>query len=127
MRTSSPNQNFSVYSACVSDVVTIKLSDLFSPQNQKCVSGFCLPGDYEKLETPAMDHVNVVNIDTDIMDVLTVNDKEFSVTLTMYFSVKWEEPRLVTNVTMSEGEWIPVDLNFLSHLWVPNIFIYDLR
>ncbi len=74
-----------------------------------------------------MDHVNVVNIDTDIMDVLTVNDKEFSVTLTMYFSVKWEEPRLVTNVTMSEGEWIPVDLNFLSHLWVPNIFIYDLR
>ena len=40
---------------------------------QKCVSGFCLPRDYVKLEKPAMDHVNVVNVDTEIMDVLTVS------------------------------------------------------
>ncbi len=102
-------------------------TDSSSEQMQKCVAGFCLPHDYAKLETPKMDHVNVVNVNTDIMDVLTVNDKEFSVTLTMYFSVKWEEPRLVTNLSLTDGEWVPVDLNFLSHLWVPNIFIYDLR
>jgi hypothetical protein len=54
-----------------------------------------------------------------------VNDKEFSITLTMYFSVQWKEPRLVTNLTVNES--IPVDLQFLDHLWVPNIFIYDLR
>ena len=56
-----------------------------------------------------------------------VNDKEFSVTLTMYFAVRWEEPRLTTNNTVSEGQWTPIDLQFLNHLWVPNIFIYDLR
>ena len=61
------------------------------------------------------------------MDVLQVNDKEFSVTLTMYFSVQWEEPRIVTNNTVEEGEWTPIDLQFLNNLWVPNIFIYDLR
>ncbi len=55
-----------------------------------------------------------------------MNDKEFSVTLTMYFSVEWEEPRLATNLTLQHEEWIPVDFNFLEHLWVPNIFIYDL-
>ncbi len=56
-----------------------------------------------------------------------MNDKEFSVTLTMYFAVRWEEPRLMTNNTVAEGEWTPIDLQFLHHLWVPNIFIYDLR
>ena len=56
-----------------------------------------------------------------------MNDKEFSVTLTMYFAVRWEEPRLTTNNTVSEGQWTPIDLQFLNHLWVPNIFIYDLR
>jgi len=97
------------------------------PEAVKCVSGFCLTADYEKLETPVTDRVTIVNVTTDIMDVLTVNDKEFSVTLTMYFSVQWEEPRLVTNLTVEPGQWTPVDLKFLDELWVPNIFIYDLR
>ena len=26
-----------------------------------------------------------------------------------------------------EGQWTPIDLQFMNHLWVPNIFIYDLR
>ena len=56
-----------------------------------------------------------------------VNDKEFSITVTMYFTVIWEDPRLVTNMTVEEGTFTPIDLNFLNHMWVPNIFIYDLR
>lgn len=61
------------------------------------------------------------------MDIMNVNDKEFSVTLTMYFSVKWEEPRIETNNTVSEDDWTPIDLQFMNQLWVPNVFIYDLR
>ncbi len=61
------------------------------------------------------------------MDIMGVNDKEFSVTLTMYFSVKWDEPRLETNNSVAEGQWTPIDLQFMNQLWVPNIFIYDLR
>ncbi|TRY78448.1 hypothetical protein TCAL_14393 [Tigriopus californicus] len=94
---------------------------------QKCVSGFCLPLEYQKLETPFSDTFNTVKVTVEIMDVLQVNDKEFSVTLTMYFSVQWEEPRITTNNTVGEGEWTPIDLQFLNNLWVPNIFIYDLR
>merc|ERR1712020_243998 len=45
----------------------------------------------------------------------------------MYFSVSWSEPRLETNRTSSDEDLQPIDLQFLNHLWVPNIFIYDLR
>ena len=58
---------------------------------------------------------------------MAVNDKEFSVTLSMYFSVRWDEPRFETNNTVKEDQWTPIDLQFMNQLWVPNIFIYDLR
>ncbi len=76
---------------------------------------------------PFTDTYNEVGLSTGIMDILEVNDKEFSVTLTMYFEVKWDEPRLVSNATYGPDASVPIDLQFLNHLWVPNIFIYDLR
>ena len=38
----------------------------------KCVAGFCLPAEYLKLETPCIDCVNKISIETDIMDILMV-------------------------------------------------------
>ena len=38
----------------------------------KCVAGFCLPFEYQKLEPPSMESVNQISIETDIMDVLMV-------------------------------------------------------
>ena len=40
----------------------------------KCVAGFCLPAEYLKLETPCIDCVNQISIETDIMDILMVID-----------------------------------------------------
>ena len=97
---------------------------------QKCVSGFCLPELYEKLENPGSvtNSTTTVHVETEIMDVLQVrhvhpgvskihplmffqvNDKEFSVTLTMYFAVRWEEPRLTTNITVRKSQ--------LSNNWI---------
>lgn len=45
----------------------------------------------------------------------------------MYFTVIWSEPRFITNKTVDKDTYTPIDLNFLNHLWVPNIFIYDLQ
>ncbi len=47
--------------------------------------------------------------------------------MTMYFTVIWYEPRFVTNNTTPNDTYKPIDLNFLNQVWVPNIFIYDLR
>ena len=40
----------------------------------KCVAGFCLPAEYLKLETPCIDCVNQISIETDIMDILMVRN-----------------------------------------------------
>ena len=45
----------------------------------------------------------------------------------MYFTVIWHDQRFVTNNTVANDTYTPIDLNFLNHVWVPNIFIYDLR
>ncbi len=42
---------------------------------ERCVSGYCLPAGYEKLETPFTDSLNIVYIETDIMDVLQVRHR----------------------------------------------------
>ena len=64
-----------------------------------------------------------------ILDVLKVDDKRFSVQINMYFGVFWTEERLkmpkTTNLSESSG-WLPIDVNFMTHLWVPNVFVYNL-
>ena len=101
------------------------------PNNQnnsgKCVLGWCLPEDYQKLESPRPDSPVNVDINVEILDILSVNDKEFSISMSMYFSVMWQESRIVTNNTIEPGFWYPVSLEFLDYLWTPNIFIYNLK
>ena len=62
----------------------------------KCVLGWCLPINYQKLESPRPDSPVHVDINVEILDILSVNDKEFSITMSMYFSVMWQESRIVT-------------------------------
>ena len=92
----------------------------------KCVLGWCLPKDYQKLESPRPDSPVNVDINVEILDILSVNDKEFSISMSMYFSVMWQESRIVTNNTIEPGFWYPVSLEFLNDLWIPNVFIYNL-
>ena len=93
----------------------------------KCVLGWCLPKDYQKLESPRPDSPVHVDINVEILDILSVNDKEFSITMSMYFSVMWQESRIVTKNEIEPGFWYPVSLEFLDYLWTPNIFIYNLK
>ena len=93
----------------------------------KCVLGWCLPKTYQKLESPTPDDSVHVDINVEILDILSVNDKEFSITMSMYFSVMWQESRIVTNNTVEPGFWYPVSLEFLNDVWIPNVFIYNLK
>ena len=52
----------------------------------------------------------------------------FGLFATHFFTnFRWDEPRFETNNTVKEDQWTPIDLQFMNQLWVPNIFIYDLR
>jgi len=97
------------------------------PGMSKCVLGWCLPLDYQKLESPTPDEPVHVDINVEILDILNVNDKEFSITMSMYFSVQWQESRIQTNRTVEPDSWYPVSLEFLTDLWIPNVFIYNLK
>ena len=97
------------------------------PGMLKCVLGWCLPLNYQKLESPIPDGAVHVDINVEILDILSVNDKEFSITMSMYFSVMWQESRIWTNNSIEPGFWYPVSLEFLQDLWIPNVFIYNLK
>ena len=64
-----------------------------------------------------------------VLDILSVNDKQFSVSLSMYFGVHWREERLKLpppSHNNSGAEWVPIDLDFMQFIWVPNVFVYDI-
>jgi len=96
----------------------------------------CLPADYNKFDLPYRDRTNIIDIGIDITDVLRINDKEYSVEFSSYFNVMWTEPRLhipdrflheLNESDSAAGEMIPVNLELVNELWLPNIFIYNLK
>jgi len=95
----------------------------------------CLPEDYNKFDLPLTDTVNLIDIGIDITDVLRINDKEYGVEFSSYFNVMWREPRLhIPNRFLNElnssglgNTMIPVNLELVRDLWLPNIFIYNLK
>ena len=61
----------------------------------KCVSGFCLPADYERLELPR--RPTVVHISVDVMDITAVDDDDFIVSIYSHMLLRWAEPRLYSH------------------------------
>ena len=60
--------------------------------------------------------------------------KEYSVEFSSYFNVMWQEPRLYIPDNFMEGInttdpniMVPVNLELVNHLWLPNVFIYNLK
>jgi len=95
-------------------------------------SHLCLPEDYNKFDLPFKTEGNVIDIGIDIVDVLRIQDKEYSVEFSCYFNVMWTEPRLVIPSKFQEefeeeGDMVPVNVELVNHLWLPNIFIYNLK
>jgi len=96
--------------------------------HELCVAGFCLPTSYIKLNLPSSERQHI-KMNLEVLDVLNVNDKKFSVALSMYFGVHWKEDRLILpgdGHNNSGAEWVPIDLDFMQYLWVPNVFVYDI-
>jgi hypothetical protein len=100
----------------------------------------CLPHDYSKFDLPIKKGVNVISVSIDIDEVLRINDKDYSITFAAYFNVKWQDPRIHlesdfgleqagpdVNVTNNPNILVPTNLEFVKDLWVPNIFIYNLK
>merc|ERR1712223_262914 len=97
-------------------------------------STLCLTQGYSTFELPLRNKANLIKIGFEISDVLRISDKDYSITFGLYFSVEWLEPRLNLSTELwgaesvaSDQELIPVNLELINYLWIPNIFIYNLK
>ena len=106
----------------------------------KCREGIpkalCLPENYSKFELPNTIDTNRIQISIDIDEVLKINDKDYSITFSTYFNVEWNEKRLVMSPEFgsslrppnsTEPVMVPMSLELVKDLWLPNIFIYNLK
>jgi hypothetical protein len=106
---------------------------LANADGQICVGIVCLPSNYNRLIGPFKKNESIdIEIDLDVHQIVEVDDKLFTVSFTMYFNVKWQEPRLVSPVTPPDHPipkyvYVPVDLSFMSYIWVPDVYFYHLK
>ena len=93
-----------------------------------CVSGYCLPKDYEQGHFPR-DKLNnepvTVKLEFNNVDILVINDIDFTVTFRMNMGAHWNEPRIIA--TDSNVDLTPLDLKFLEYLWLPDLEILHLK
>ena len=66
-------------------------------------SAVCLPRNYSSMDIPLIDEPNKIAIEIHISDVLKINDRDFSITFSLYFNVRWIEPRLRLNPTFFQN------------------------
>ncbi len=116
-----------------------KLSDFRCDQDKEDLLA-CLPSEYSKFELPEKRAVTVIGITLDILEVLRINDKDYSITFSCYFNVHWKEDRIKLskefgkeqagpdqNITNNPDIMVPTNIEFVKDLWVPNILIYNLK
>ena len=70
-----------------------------------------------------------VNLEFNNLEILAVNDIDFTVTLRVNLGIHWNEPRIIAFDSGSDTTDVktPLDLNFLHHLWLPDLEILYLK
>ncbi|XP_040566993.1 glycine receptor subunit alpha-2 [Lepeophtheirus salmonis] len=100
----------------------------------------CTPRNYSKFDLPVKKGVNHITVSIDIAEVLRINDKDYSITFSGYFNVKWQESRIElspdfgeevagpgVNTTNNPNIVVPMSTEFVKDVWMPDIFIYSLK
>ena len=89
-----------------------------------------------KCKLLSIDKTNVIGVSMDIDEIMQINDADYSITVSMYLNIEWQEPRLVMLPSFGaslrpgnskEHVMVPMNLEFVKDLWLPNIFIYNLK
>ena len=114
-------------------------------KGKRCIKNlpfiWCIPSSYNK-ETEPWNHRHLSNLSLPwnfnmsffIFDVQEVNDRKQTIKLSMYFVIKWLEPRL--NINEDASEWnqiktnkkqISVSPEFMKYLWYPDLEIFGME
>ena len=105
---------------------------------------WCFPVEYDN-EVEPWKYRHLINFDLpwyynfeyDISDIQEVNDKEQTITLDMYWSIYWREPRL--KIDLNTSHWrnesrlikgavsINIPMTDLEQFWIPDSEIYGVK
>ena len=88
-----------------------------------CSSEVCLPVDYNRMDLPNTTGPLVVKTTILLKDIFEVHPKTFTLDLSLYVKLEWLDNRI--NLTR-DGSF-SVDKTFLSSIWKPDLFIWDLN
>ncbi|XP_059082147.1 glycine receptor subunit beta-like isoform X3 [Tigriopus californicus] len=100
----------------------------------------CLPVDYSKFELPMPTDINKISISAYIDEVMHVKEDDYSITFSCYLNVKWSDPRIHLDRDFGKEQagvggkgserqtiLVPVTLEMVDELWLPNVFIYNMK
>ena len=68
----------------------------------------------------------IIKLEFNDLEVLQVNDKDFTITIKTYLGVHWNEPRIISLGPQKDVE-TPLDLSFMDHVWLPDLEILHLK
>ena len=88
-----------------------------------------LPKNYSRMAAPKNNESNEpieVTLRITHLDILEVDDIKFTIKLQMYLGIEWEEPRIVELESKSKKTDVPLDIEQLDNLWIPDLDIYNL-
>lgn len=90
-----------------------------------CSSSACiLEATYNKMDLPPTveERPVEVNFTLQLMDIFSIDHEAYTLHMNVVFRYKWIDNR----ITLEKGIEA-VDKNFLSHLWMPHVYVYDSR
>ena len=91
---------------------------------------FYLPKNYTRIHSPNHDDFDKpleVILEIHDLDIIEVNDIDYTMTLKTFLGVRWEDKRIVHRGRSDKNTQIPLDLILTKMLWSPDIDIYYLK
>ena len=115
-------------------VVVIIQNDKILAKSQEyllCTREFCLPKDYEKLKLPSTKDNWPIEVETafQIIQFTDVDEKNFWVEVITFMTLQWNEPRLIFtgNDKSKLNGTVPLNLDVSEKIWLPDLYVYDLK
>ena len=95
---------------------------------------FCVPEIYNKGTLPSPDEPINITVVVNLVDIINVDDNDYTITFTAEISITWLESRLKLNLNSSKWlkdrdgvKWTDVDLKYLDVFWMPSLDILNVK
>ena len=105
-------------------ILLLLASTALGNQGIICSNGICLPADYNKMDLPG---IQPIQIDTQItlLEVYEVNEKDLTIHISLFMTFSWQDNRL--NFTSSNATSADVDKHLIDNIWMPDVYIYNMK